>query len=150
VADAFLGFLGDSRLVIHNADFDLKFLNAELEQAQRPPLEAGRAVDTVALARRRFPGASASLDALCRRFGIDLSVREKHGALVDCELLAKVYLELLGGRQPGLALAGQPKATLLSPAARPVRPPRSHAASPAEKAAHQAFLDKLKDPLWRR
>ena len=106
VADAFLGFIEDSTLVIHNAEFDLKFLNAELARMSRPALTAERAIDTVVMARRRFPGASASLDALCRRFNISLEERKAsgHGALLDAELSAEVYLELSGGRQPALEL----------------------------------------------
>ncbi|MBT3931852.1 MAG: DNA polymerase III subunit epsilon, partial [Rhodospirillaceae bacterium] len=106
VVAAFLEFIGDSQLVIHNASFDMKFLNAELKRLGFPVLPMERSTDTVALARRTFPGAQASLDALCRRFEIDLSRREKHGALLDAELLAEVYLQLRGGRQPDLALAG--------------------------------------------
>ena len=106
VVDGFLSFIGDSPLVIHNAEFDLKFLNSELKKVSRPLLAADRAIDTVLMARRRFPGASASLDALCRRFDIALDERKEkgHGAMLDVELLAQVYLELLGGRQPGLEL----------------------------------------------
>jgi DNA polymerase-3 subunit epsilon len=107
VVDGFLSFIGDSPLVIHNAEFDLKFLNAELKKLGKPFIAADRAIDTVLMARRRFPGAPASLDALCRRFNIGLEERKTkgHGALLDVELLAQVYLELLGGRQPGLELA---------------------------------------------
>jgi DNA polymerase-3 subunit epsilon len=105
VAAEFLAFLGDARLVIHNAAFDVRFINAELALVGLPALPMARVVDTVAMARQRFPGAPASLDALCRRFGVDNSGREKHGALLDSELLAEVYLELVGGRQPDLALA---------------------------------------------
>ena len=104
IAEEFTAFIGDARLVIHNAGFDMKFLNAELGWAGRPALPLARAVDTIELARRRFPGAQNSLDALCRRFGVDNSAREKHGALLDSELLAEVYLELIGGRQPDLTL----------------------------------------------
>ncbi|HXQ53231.1 MAG TPA: DNA polymerase III subunit epsilon [Stellaceae bacterium] len=149
VADAFLEFVADTPLVIHNAEFDLGFLNAELKRLERPRL-ANRAIDTVVLARRRFPGASASLDALCRRFAIDLSAREKHGARLDCELLAAVYLELVGGRQPGLDLAASGAGRRQSKLDRPVRPPRPHAPSAHEQAAHEAFLDKLSAPLWRK
>jgi len=105
IADDLLAFLGDSRLVIHNAEFDLKFLNAELARLNRPMLAPARGIDTIALAKRRFPGARYSLDELCRRFNIDLSLRAQHGARIDAELLAKVYLELVGGRQARLALA---------------------------------------------
>jgi len=104
VADALLDFLGTARLVIHNAAFDMGFLNAELRRAARPGLPDSQALDTLAMARRRFPGAPGGLDALCRRFGIDNSRRTKHGALLDAEILAEVYLELIGGRQPGLGL----------------------------------------------
>ena len=105
--DAFLDFIGSDPLVIHNAKFDMGFLNAELRRLNRPTLPMSQSVDTVSIARRRFPGAPASLDALCRRFGINNSSRTKHGALLDAELLAEVYLELRGGRQPGLSLAPQ-------------------------------------------
>ena len=109
IGTAFLEFIGgDAKLVIHNASFDMKFLNAELNWADLPTLGMERALDTVALARRKFPGSPASLDALCRRFGIDNSAREKHGALLDSELLAEVYLELIGGRQPDFGLSSQP------------------------------------------
>ena len=105
IAADFAAFIGDARLVIHNAAFDIKFLNAELGWAGQPTVPWARAVDTLDLARRRFPGAQNTLDALCRRFGVDNSAREKHGALLDSELLAEVYLELMGGRQPDLSLA---------------------------------------------
>ncbi|EKE44677.1 DNA polymerase III, epsilon subunit [Oceaniovalibus guishaninsula JLT2003] len=105
VAQAFVDFAGDARLIIHNAAFDMKFLNAELGWAGLPLLAMDRAVDTVAMARRRFPGAPASLDALCRRFGIDNSARTLHGALLDAQILADVYLELIGGRQPDFGLS---------------------------------------------
>jgi DNA polymerase-3 subunit epsilon len=104
IVDDFLAFIGGSPLVIHNASFDMKFLNAELRRVGRPQLPASRAVDTLTIARTRFPGSPASLDALCRRFGLDNSTRTKHGALLDSEILADVYLELIGGRQPGLVL----------------------------------------------
>jgi DNA polymerase III subunit epsilon len=148
MVDEFIAFVADAPLVIHNAEFDLRFLNAELKRLARPPLTV-QFTDTLSLARRRFPGAQASLDALCRRFAIDLSAREKHGAKLDCELLAAVYLELVGGRQPGLALGMlDGAAPRLAAIDRPVRPPRPHAPSAAELAAHIIFLAKLKAPLW--
>ena len=151
IAAAFLDFIGDAKLVIHNAQFDMKFLNAELKAAGFDILASDRAVDTVALARKRFPGAQVSLDALCRRFEIDNSARTFHGALLDCELLAEVYLELSGGRQPGLTLEGQqPRRSAVAPMARAARAPRAHSASPEEKAAHEAMLAKLNDPIWRQ
>ncbi|HXZ00580.1 MAG TPA: DNA polymerase III subunit epsilon [Stellaceae bacterium] len=150
IAEEFLAFIGGDRLVIHNAEFDLRFLNAELKRLGRPAL-AGEVEDTLLLARKRYPGAPASLDALCRRFAIDLTARAKHGARLDCELLAAVYLELIGGRQPGLdlAVAGVAGAAL-DTLERPSRPPRPHAPSAAESAAHAAMLAKLKEPLWTR
>ncbi len=148
VAEAFLGFIADSPLVIHNAAFDLAFLNAELERTGHAAIPASRAIDTVDLARRRFPGAPANLDALCRRFAIDLSLRTLHGALKDAHLLAEVYLELLGGRQPGLALVA---AGTRSAAVQPRKhAPRLIAPSAEEAAAHQALLDRLPKPLWRQ
>ncbi|MPZ11596.1 MAG: DNA polymerase III subunit epsilon [Kiloniellaceae bacterium] len=150
IAPAFLDFIGDAKLVIHNAAFDMKFLNAELRQAGLDPLVPERAIDSVMLARKRFPGAQVSLDALCRRFEVDNSARTFHGALLDCELLAEVYLELCGGRQPGLILESRrSRIAVVAPSAREVRPPRAHAASPEEEAAHAAMLEKLSDPLWR-
>ena len=150
IVDDFLAFIADSLLIIHNATFDLGFLNAELERVGRPPLPSARAVDTLSMARRRFPGAQASLDALCRRYGIDLSARTQHGALLDAELLAEVYLELRGGRQPGLILPGQEVDERPNrPLQRPARPPRPHAPTPDELVAHDAFLDTLSSPLWR-
>ncbi len=149
VAEEFLAFIADTPLVIHNAEFDLKFLNAELARAGLAPLDKGRAVDTVALARRRFPGAQVNLDALCRRFEIDNSARSLHGALLDCELLAEVYLELSGGRQPGLDLSeNRAAAEVAARAKRPPRAPRPHAASAEELEAHAALVGKLEDPIW--
>ncbi len=151
IVDDFLTFIGDAPLVIHNAEFDMKFLNAELRTLGLAALPKSRAIDTLALARQRFPGAQASLDALCRRYDVDNTGRTLHGALLDSTLLAEVYLELIGGRQPGLTLAedagrpGEPAAV----ARRTPRPPRPHAASPAEAAAHDAMLDGLTNPIWR-
>ncbi len=146
-----LEFIGDAQLVIHNAQFDLGFLNAELERLKRPKL-ANTYVDTVSVARRKFPGQHASLDALCERFAIDNSNRTKHGALLDAELLAEVYLELSGGRQRDLGLAAEVAVRALGAIAAmpagPARPVRTFAPSAAELAAHAEFLKKLKDPLW--
>jgi DNA polymerase-3 subunit epsilon len=152
VASAFLEFIGDAKLVIHNAGFDIKFLNAELERLDHPPIPMTRTVDTVQMARQRFPGAQASLDALCRRFEIDNSIRDKHGALLDAELLSLVYLELIGGRQPGLELAAKTRAvrSATQPATRPLRPARPHAPSAEEEAAHALLIAALADPIWRR
>ncbi|MDX1424060.1 MAG: DNA polymerase III subunit epsilon [Kiloniellales bacterium] len=151
VAVALLDFVGESPLVIHNAEFDLKFLNAELGRAGLAPLSGDRATDTVALARRRFPGAQVSLDALCRRFEIDNSTRTLHGALLDCELLAEVYLELCGGRQPGLDLAANAEAVApVATAPRPVRPARPHGPGDDERQAHDAFIERMSSPIWRR
>jgi DNA polymerase III subunit epsilon len=150
VIDDFLAFIGADPLIIHNAEFDIAFLNAELTRAGRSPL-ASPFTDTLSLARKRFPGTPASLDALCRRFTIDLAVREKHGAEIDCGLLAEVYVELLGGRQPGLDFAAFDTGEDVDVTAskdRPVRPPRPHAASSEELAAHQALLATITNPLW--
>ncbi len=157
VAEAFLNFVGDARMVIHNASFDMRFLNAELEWAGHPRLPDDQAIDTLQIARRRFPGSPASLDALCRRFGIDNSMREKHGALLDSEILADVYLELTGGRQKGLSLSGGTGGqTSAAASASTWRPRPRPAALPSrvsemEKAAHAAFVDDLGEgALWRQ
>ena len=149
--DEFLTFIGDAKLVMHNAPFDLGFLNAELERIRRVPIPAERTVDTLSIARRKYPGAPASLDALCKRFGIDRSMREKHGALLDAELLTEVYLELTGGRQPGLELQRAVPLQDAAPAPRAdrsARAPRAHAPTEGEAAAHAAFVATLKDPIW--
>jgi DNA polymerase III subunit epsilon len=145
ILDELLAFIGLDPLVIHNAEFDLAFLNAELARLQREPIITGY-VDTLAMARRRFPGSPASLDALCRRFAIDLSGRAEHGAQIDCSLLAAVYLELLGGRQPGLDFAAP--ALLAVDALRIARAPRPHEPSTEELAAHLAMLKTITEPLW--
>ncbi|MFQ5347135.1 MAG: DNA polymerase III subunit epsilon [Rhodothalassiaceae bacterium] len=152
IVEDFLAFIADDPLVAHNAEFDRGFLNAELAACGRPPLPAERFVDTLAIARQRFPGQRASLDALCRMFGIDNSMREKHDALLDCEILARVYLELRGGRQHGLALASETAAAGADSGPRQRtgerRPPRPHAPSDEERAAHARFLETLQSPLW--
>lgn len=159
LAGELLDFIGDSPLVAHNAGFDFGFLNAELVMIEREPICMTRMVDTVAIARKRHPGAKLSLDALCSRYGIDRSHRVKHGALLDAELLAQVYVELKGGRQIGLELAAEAAASQLADNAavaaavrkapdRPRREPRAHAASEAEIARHKEFVAGLENPLW--
>lgn len=150
VAGPLLDFLADSPLVIHNAGFDIRFLAAELVRHGREPLPPSRGIDTLLLAQRRFPGAPNSLDALCRRFSVDNTARTLHGALLDCELLAEVYLHLLGGRQTMLGLERPGARGAAARAPRPVRPPRPHAPTAEELAAHAAFIAKLDDPVWRR
>jgi DNA polymerase-3 subunit epsilon len=148
VADGFLDFIAGDRLVIHNAGFDIAFINAELAFLGKPPL-AMECEDTLTLARKRFPGAPASLDALCKRFNVDNSARDKHGARLDCELLASVYLELIGGRQPGLELVASGVAIASGNAVdRQARVPRIFAVTLAELERHRAFLAKLKAPIW--
>jgi DNA polymerase-3 subunit epsilon len=149
-----LEFLGEeTKLVAHNAGFDFGFVNSELEMCGLPPLGRERMIDTVAMARIRHPGAKNSLDALCTRYGIDRSHRTRHGALLDAELLAQVYVELTGGRQIGLSLAAEAEVSLIQIESaprrdRPFRPARPHQASEAERAAHAAFLETVKSPLW--
>lgn len=149
-----LDFIGDAPLVAHNATFDFGFLNAELERCGRDPLCLSRMICTLVMARSKHPGAKHSLDALCTRFGVDRSARVKHGALLDAQLLAQVYVELTGGRQIGLSLlaevraADAPERPSLVPAQRPLRPARAHAPSLDELEAHAQFVSQMKEPLW--
>lgn len=152
-AQEFLDFIGDSPLVAHNAGFDFGFLNAELARCGRPPIGLERMVDTVALARVRHPGAKNSLDALCTRYGVDRSHRTLHGALLDAELLAQVYVELTGGRQIGLELAARIEVETVEirqvvQTGSVFRPARPHRASPQELALHAEFMKTVESPLW--
>ncbi len=150
IVDELLAFIGDDPLVAHNATFDFNFLNAELSRVGRPAIHVSRKVDTLEIARGRFPGLPNSLDALCRRFGIDLSERTSHNALLDCRLLADVYIELTGGRQRGLSLAtdgGQAVPTVVYHASAS-RLPRRIVLDAATLAAHAAFVARLKEPVW--
>ena len=158
IAQEFLDFVEDAKLVIHNAAFDMKFLNAELGWLKIRQLPWEQAIDTLAIARKKFPGSPASLDALCRRFSIDNGARTLHGALLDSEILAEVYLELIGGRQPDLVLAGAQTSTRdqkqdggenWRPQPRPT--PLAPRITQEEAAAHQAFVDKMGDgALWKK
>ncbi len=155
IGQAFLDFVGDAKLVIHNASFDMKFLNAELKWMGLPPLPMDQAIDTLAIARKKFPGAPASLDALCRRFGVDNTARSLHGALLDSEILAEVYLELIGGRQPGFGLdlntgtGNMVNGEQWRPGPRPE--PLAPRITEAERQAHDAFVESLgDDALWKK
>ena len=154
IVEDLLEFLGDAPLVIHNASFDMKFVNSELHRCGKPPLPYARAIDTIDIAKARIPGARYSLDELCRRFGIDLSVRTKHGALLDAELTARVYLELVGGRQTKLVLAPGDNIEIGSDGivqvARSRPQPLASLITPDERAAHDAFIAKElgSEPVW--
>jgi DNA polymerase-3 subunit epsilon len=152
IADDFLAFVGDSKIVIHNAPFDMGFLNAELERHNKPTLPFEQAVDTLVMARAKFPGANNTLDGLCKRFKIDLSNRTFHGALIDCELLAEVYVELLGGRQRklfGKEAALTNEAAVQTATVRPLREPRLFPLSREEIDSHEEFLiNQIKNSLW--
>jgi DNA polymerase-3 subunit epsilon len=149
IADELLSFIGEAPVVIHNAEFDIGFLNAEFVRLDRSPFPQQRIVDTLVMARQKFPGAPASLDALCRRFAIDNTTRSKHGALLDTELLASVYLELIGGRQAGLELSVIDEiAVIAASGVRTTRLPRPHAPTEAELAAHLLLVAQLSDPIW--
>lgn len=155
-AGEFLDFIQDSPLVAHNAGFDFGFINNELELCGREPVSRDRMIDTVAIARRKHPGAKLSLDALCTRYGIDRSHRTLHGALLDAELLAQLYVELQGGRQIGLELAAEAamltegSMTVTSSVTRVFRSPRPHAASAQELARHTEFMAGFSEPIWSR
>ena len=149
IVDELLEFFGDAPLIAHNAEFDFAFLNKEFRLLNLPPLSTHRMIDTLALAKVRFPGMPNSLDALCRRFAIDLSARTRHNALLDCRLLADVYLELTGGRQRGLSLTIEKaveKVVMYTYDGN--RSPRLIVPAPEELAAHAAFVSRLHDPVW--
>ena len=159
LCEELLDFIGDAPLVAHNAAFDFGFINNELALCRRPCICTTRMICTLVLARQRLPGAKHSLDALCTRFGVDRSIRIKHGALIDAQLLAQVYVELTGGRQIGLGLVAEetcPDEKLdivlveQLPAAVVVRPARAHAPTENELARHAAFLATIADPIWSR
>lgn len=155
IGQSFLDFIGDSKLIIHNAAFDMRFLNAELKWMKLPPIPEDQAVDTLLIARKKFPGSPASLDALCRRFNIDNTARTLHGALLDSEILAEVYLELIGGKQPDFALSSMPEKsgdaqtdTVWKPMPRPK--PLPARLSEDEATAHAEFIERLGDSaLWK-
>ena len=155
VYSEFIEFIGDGKLIAHNAEFDMRFINYELGKVGHPPIPWSRVIDTLGMARQKFPGSPANLDALCRRFGIDNTERTYHGALLDSELLAEVYLELLGGRQHGLGLAAEKEKAAAADqvavnAERKFREPRVHSASADELVAHGELLEKLDQPLWKK
>ena len=164
IVEQFMQFVGEDQMVIHNASFDMAFINAELARLSLPEYPMSRAVDTLAMARKKFPGAQANLNALCRRFEIDNSHRDLHGALVDADLLTEVYIELLGGRQPNLSLdvarteqqeQQQANETPIAQSGFSMRRDaakfsRSHMPSDAELSAHEGFLKEIEDPIWKR
>jgi DNA polymerase-3 subunit epsilon len=148
VADAMLAFFGDAPLIAHNAPFDFGFIDAELQRIGRPPLDRARMIDSLVLAKAKYPGMPNSLDALCRRLDIDLSARTTHNALLDCQLLAQVYVELTGGRQRGLVLETE-QTLVFAQYERPAnRTPRPIVVDEAQLAAHAAFVARLKEPVW--
>jgi DNA polymerase III subunit epsilon len=149
VAAELLAFLDTAPIVAHNAPFDFAFLDSELVRSGLAPLDRARMIDTLALAKALFPGLPNNLDALCRRFAIDLSERSSHNALLDCRLLAAVYLELTGGRQRGLALGRGPAARVVAAVGRAARVPRLVVPNADERARHAAFVARLKGPLWQ-
>lgn len=151
VAEELIAFVGDAPLVAHNASFDFGFLNGELGRCGRDVICTSRMVDTLAIAKQRHPGAKLTLDALCSRYGVDRSHRVLHGALLDAQLLAQVYVELMGGRQIGLSLVSDlvvEEVRVETAAPRIARPARQFAATPEELSAHAAFMTRAKNPLW--
>ena len=148
ISAEFVNFLSDSTLIIHNAPFDLAFINMELSRLGAAPISSERVIDTLVLARKKFPGAQASLDALCRRFAIENRHRELHGALVDAALLADVYIELIGGKEPTLGLSAEKSKTVAEDIARVYQNPRSFPVSEEELELHRAFVETLKNPIW--
>ena len=153
VVEDFLDFIKDSKLIIHNASFDLGFLNMELEKCSQTSISSEQVIDTLMIARKKFPGAPANLDALCRRFEIDLSDRLKHGALLDAKLLATVYLELIGGRQPGLtldSLNSNTREKSIKHISKNLEFDRTHTPSPDEIRAHELFINSLPNPIWKK
>jgi len=151
IADDLLDFIGDADIIIHNASFDMGFINNELELANKKLITMNRVIDTLAIAKRMFPGDSKSLDALCRKFGIDNSARTKHGALLDAELLAEVYLELIGGHEPTFMMSGlkdiQKSENKIE---RTFHAAREFPISDEEIRLHEEFLDKITNPIWRK
>ena len=148
ISTEFMNFLSDSTLIIHNAPFDLAFINMELGRLGVAPISSERVIDTLVLARKKFPGAQANLDALCRRFAIENRHRELHGALVDAALLADVYIELIGGKEPTLGLSAKKSKTVAEDIARVYQNPRSFPVSEEELELHRAFVETLKNPIW--
>lgn len=150
VVSLFLEFVEETPLVIHNAKFDMKFINAELKQHGHSEIPFSRAIDTLIMARQKFPGSPASLDALCKRFGVDNKARDKHGALLDAELLAQVYLELMGGKQPGLTLefTSSVKEIAEGKKEKQMWPPRPHGPSVEEITLHGELVARLNKPVW--
>ena len=148
ISTEFMNFLSDSTLIIHNAPFDLAFINMELGRLGVAPISSERVIDTLVLARKKFPGAQANLDALCRRFAIENRHRELHGALVDAALLADVYIELIGGKEPTLGLSAKKSKTVAEDIVRVYQNPRSFPVSEEELELHRAFVETLKNPIW--
>ena len=150
ISAEFMSFLSDSTLIIHNAPFDLAFINMELNRLGVAPISSERVIDTLVLARKKFPGAQANLDALCRRFAIENRHRELHGALVDAALLADVYIELIGGKEPTLGLSAKKSKMVADDTARVYQNPRSFPVSEEELELHRAFVETLKNPIWEK